>query len=142
MSKAYNKYLHQLHNLKAEIRTIEAKKTKKKWKSYQKAMIDYIMGTTKKVEFEKNGQKILLDLGDEKKGFMHILIRHYKSNDLEAMDIINIFEIYDRGIKLAKDGVSNEYFDVYLKVSNQKQLKLVLNPLDTNLWVVTAYKKS
>ena len=86
-------------------------------------------GTTKKAIFEKNGHKIILSEGDEKKGFMHILLRHYKTNDLEAMDIINIFEIYIKGIKLAEESVSNKHLIVYMKLSNQKEFRLVLNPI-------------
>lgn len=105
-------------------------------------MIDYINGSIKKAVFEKDGNKIILADGDEKKGFIHILLRHYKTNDLEAMDIINIFEIYIRGIKLESEGVSNDHFNVYMKLSNQKEFRLVLNPIDDKSFVVTAYRKN
>lgn len=137
-----SKYINLLDKLKKEIKIIESIKSKKRWKSYQKIMIDYINGTTKKAIFEKNGHKIILSEGDEKKGFMHILLRHYKTNDLEAMDIINIFEIYIKGIKLAEESVSNKHLIVYMKLSNQKEFRLVLNPINENSWVVTAYRKN
>jgi hypothetical protein len=137
-----SKYLSLLKKLQLEIKTIESLKHKKRWKPYQKIMIDYINGTTKKAIFEKDGHKIILTLGDENKGFMHILLGHYKVNDLEAIDIINIFEIYTRGIKLAEEGVSNKHFNVYMKLANQKNLRLILNPINENSWVVTAYRKN
>ena len=136
------KYLSLLKQLKFEIKTIESAKKKKRWKPQQKTMIDYIYGTTDNAVYEKNGIKIVLSLGDKKKGFMHIILGHYKQNDLEAMDIINIFEIFDRGIKLENEGVSNQHFDVYMKLANQKELRLVLNPIDNKNWIVTAYRKS
>lgn len=136
------KFLHLLKKLKSEITTIEARRKKKRWKPYQKAMVDYIFGATDKVVFEKDGAKVVLALGDENKGFMHILLGHYKANELEAMDIINIFEIYDRGIKLENEGVSNNHFDVYMKLANGKDLRLVLNPIGDKSWVVTAYRKN
>jgi len=105
-------------------------------------MIDFINGATKKVVFQKDNKKIILTKGNEKKGFIHILLRHYEKNDLEAMDIVNIFEIYDRGIKLSNEGVSNTHFDVYMKLSKGKDLRLILNPINEDSWIVTSYRKS
>ena len=56
--------------------------------------------------------------------------------------MLYIFEIYIRGIKLAEEGVSNDHFTVYMKLANQKDLRLVLNPINENSWVVTAYRKN
>ena len=137
-----SKYISLLEKLQKEIKTIESIKSKKRWKPYQKIMIDYINGSIKEAIFEKDGHKIILSEGDEKKGFMHILLKHYKTNDLEAIDIINIFEIYIRGIKLAEEGVNNEHLIVYMKLANQKDLRLVLNPVNENSWIVTAYRKN
>ena len=137
-----SKYISLLEKLQKEIKTIESIKSKKRWKPYQKIMIDYINGSLKEAIFEKDGHKIILSEGDEKKGFIHILLKHYKTNDLEAIDIINIFEIYIRGIKLAEEGVNNEHLIVYMKLANQKELRLVLNPLNENSWIVTAYRKN
>ncbi len=137
-----SKYISLLEKLQKEIKTIESIKSKKRWKPYQKIMIDYINGSLKEAIFEKDGHKIILSEGDEKKGFIHILLKHYKTNDLEAIDIINIFEIYIRGIKLAEEGVNNEHLIVYMKLANQKDLRLVLNPVNENSWIVTAYRKN
>lgn len=137
-----HKYHYLLKKLKNEIRVIEARKKKKRWKSYQKLMIDFIDGATNKAVLEENDKKIILFNGDDKKGFIHILLRHYKKNDLEAMDIVNMFEIFLRGIRLENEGVSNRHFIVYMRLSNLKELRLVLNPIADECWVVTAYRKS
>lgn len=137
-----SQYISLLVKLQKEIKMIESARKKKRWKPHQKIMIDFINKATKSAIFEKDDHKIILSEGDKKKGFIHILLGHYKTNDLEAIDIINIFEIYIRGIKLAEEGVSNNHFTVYIKLSNQKDLRLVLNPINENSWVVTAYRKS
>lgn len=139
MSTKYNLLLKQL---KQEISKIEISKKKKRWKNHQKIVIDYIRGATKTAIFEKDGQKIILATGDLKKGFMHILLGHYSKNDLETMDIINIFEIYIRGIKLNLERKSNEHLTVYMKLSKEKELRLILNPINNNSFVVTAYRKN
>jgi len=142
MKKTNFIYLSLLKQLKHEISLIEKLKTKKKWKPYQKIVIDYINGASKYAIYEHNNEKIILADGDPKKGFIHILLGHYKKNELEAMDIVNIFEIFIRGIKLESEGVSNPNLTVYMKLQDQKDLRLVLNKKSDKSWVVSAYRKN
>lgn len=135
-------YSNLLNKLQKEVKNIETAKRKKRWKPHQKIMVDYINGSSKQAILIDNETKIILAEGDKNKGFMHILLGHYKNNDLETMDIINIFEIYIRGIKLASKGVSNNYLTVYMTLKNNKEFRLVLNPINDNSLVVTAYRKS
>jgi len=137
-----SQYSEKLAQLKKEIVAIGNARKKKRWKPYQKAMIDFINGVTTKVEFQVNDMTILLYLGDEKKGFKHILLKHYHPNDLTALDIVNIYEIANRGIKLASEGVSNDNLDVYMFLKNDNNFRLVLKPQRDNSWIVTFYRKS
>lgn len=135
-------YYKKLTRLKKEIIDIENVRKKKRWKPYQKVMIDFINGVTKKAEFEVDDNKIILFLGDERKGFKHILINHYDENDLTTMDIINLYYIFKRSIKLSNAGVSNTGLDVYRFLKNEDDFRLVLKPKDNNTWIVTFYRKS
>jgi hypothetical protein len=137
-----SQYSEKLAQLKKEIVAIENARKKKRWKPYQKIMVDFINGLTKTAEFQINEMKMILYLGDEKKGFKHILLKHYRSNDLTAIDIINIYEIAKRGIKLGTEGVSNDDLDVYMFLKNDNNFRLVLKPQKSNSWVVTFYRKS
>ena len=137
-----SQYSEKLAQLKKEIVAIENARKKKRWKLYQKIMIDFINGLTKTAEFQINEMKMILYLGDEKKGFKHILLKHYHSNDLTAIDIINIYEIAKRGIKLGSEGVSNDDLNVYMFLKNDNNFRLVLKPQKSNSWVVTFYRKS
>ena len=137
-----SQYSEKLAQLKKKIVAIENARKKKRWKPYQKIMIDFINGLTKTAEFQINEMKMILYLGDEKKGFKHILLKHYRSNDLTAIDIINIYEIAKRGIKLGTEGVSNDDLDVYIFLKNDNNFRLVLKPQKSNSWVVTFYRKS
>jgi hypothetical protein len=137
-----SQYSEKLAQLKKEIVAIENARKKKRWKPYQKIMVDFINGLTKTAEFQINEMKMILYLGDEKKGFKHILLKHYRSNDLTAIDIINIYEIAKRGIKLGTEGVSNDDLDVYIFLKNDNNFRLVLKPQKSNSWVVTFYRKS
>jgi hypothetical protein len=137
-----SQYSEKLAQLKKEIVAIENARKKKRWKPYQKIMVDFINGLTKTAEFQINEMKMILYLGDEKKGFKHILLKHYRSNDLTAIDIINMYEIAKRGIKLGTEGVSNDDLDVYMFLKNDNNFRLVLKPQKSNSWVVTFYRKS
>jgi hypothetical protein len=137
-----SQYSEKLAQLKKEIVAIENARKKKRWKPYQKIMIDFINGLTKTAEFQINEMKIILYSGDEKKGFKHILLKHYRSDDLTAIDIINMYEIAKRRIKLGTEGVSNDGLDVYMFLKNDNNFRLVLKPQKNNSWVVTFYRKS
>jgi len=137
-----SQYSEKLARLKKEIIAIENARKKKRWKPYQKIMIDFINGVTQKAEFQINNMKIILYVGDEKKGFKHIVLKHYHPNDLTALDIINIYEIAKRGIKLANAGVSNDNLDVYRFLKSDNDFRLVLKPQKDNSWVVTFYRKT
>jgi len=133
-------YSEKLAKLKREIKTISERKKKKRWKPNQKIMIDFINGVTLEAAFTIKEQQIILFKGDEKKGFRHILEKHYQ-NDLEAMDIINIVVSIEQGIKLANEGVTNENLEVYMHLKNNKEFRLVLKQMEENLWIVTFYRK-
>ena len=134
-------YSEKLKYLKKEIATIISKKSKK-LNTNQKIMYKFIQGQTNKAVFQINEHTIELHKGDEKKGFRHILEGHYKPNDLEAIDILNIADVFKRGIKLHEEGVSNKGLDVYMSTKQQKEHRLVLKKVSDGSWIVTFYRKS
>jgi hypothetical protein len=134
-------YSERLAVLKKEIAIILQKKTKK-LNTNQKIMYKFIQGKTDKAEFNINGQIIILFSGDDKKGFRHIIEKHYKSNDLEAMDILNIIDVFKSGMKLNEEGVSNNNLEVYMSLKKQKEHRLVLKKVEKNTWIVTFYRKT
>jgi len=136
-------YSNRLARLKKEISLITTKKKKQRWKPHQKIMIDFINGVTKKAIFVVNGKTITLFEGDEKKGFRHILIKHYCigcPGEIKTMDILNIADVAQRGLKLANDGVTNSDLIVYQKIHGIIQHKLVLKASGTDDYVITFYK--
>ncbi len=57
------------------------------------------------------------------------------------LDIINIAEVVQRGIKLSKKGVSNSALTVYMSLKKQKEHRLVLKDMKDDPFVITYYKK-
>jgi hypothetical protein len=133
-------HTQKLQQLQKEIQLIYSHKKKKRLKPHQKIMIDFINGATKKAIFQIQSQKVILFMGDEKKGFIHIL-KHYKANDLEALDILNIAEVIERGMLLANEGVSNDAMKVYRHLKGIKDLRLILKKSKDGDWIVSFYKK-
>jgi DNA polymerase III epsilon subunit-like protein len=134
-------YLQRLARLRSEIATIKQRR-KKKFKKDQQIMIDFINGATKYALFEVSGTKIYLRRGDTKKGFEHILLRHYCDKcpgEISTMDILNMVDVVKRGIKLANVGVSNNNLIVFQQIKGSKQLKIVLKPIGDNNLVITLY---
>jgi hypothetical protein len=137
-----NLYWQRLVRLRSETAAIKQKR-KKKFKHDQQIMVDFINGVTEFALFEVRGTKIYLRRGDERKGFEHILIRHYCAGcpgELSTMDILNMIDVIRKGIKLATEGVSNTNLIVYQQIKGMNQLKIVLKPLDEKEWVVTLYR--
>ncbi len=134
-------YSERLAHLKRELSTIQKQK-KKGFKKNQKIMLDYINGKTNTANFLVKDVNILLRKGNVAHGFMHILLKHYKDGDLEAMDILNIAEVAERGIILANEGVSKDDNIVYMFLKSQKDFRLILSPNGDNNLVISMYKKS
>lgn len=72
-------YSERLARLKKDIVTISQRKKKKRWKPNQKIMIDFINSVTQKATFIIHDHTIVLELGDSKKGFKHILERQFET---------------------------------------------------------------
>jgi hypothetical protein len=134
-------YSEKLAILKREISIISGKK-KKKFKRYQKDMIEFIHSRIEKVEFELQGKTIVLEKGDSKKGFIHILEKHYHQNDLETMDILNLPIMFKNALQLINQGISNNALTVYKKLGQQKEHRLVINEITKEKLVVTTYRKN
>lgn len=133
-------YSEKLAQLKKELAIILNKKSKK-LNATQKSIYLFIQGKSDRVVFTCNDKTIVLMHGDDKKGFRHILEKHYSPNDLEAMDILNMMDICKNGMKLNEKGVSNNELTVYMSLKNQKEHRLVLNEIKENYFVVSAYRK-
>ncbi len=134
-------YSERLATLKKEIKAIRGKKSKK-FKKDQQIMINFINGVTTHACFVVGTQTIILYKGDEKKGFQHILEKHFCKGcpgSLTAMEILNMTDIVKQGILLANQGVSNKELIVYQKIKGMNHYKLVLKPEKNGDFVVTMY---
>ena len=134
-------YSEKLATLKREFKQIKESQ-KKPLKLNQKIIYDFVNGVTKNAEFNLSGLHILLKKGDVKKGFVHILLKHYSTNCvgcITAKDILNMSIMIERGIQLNKVGVSNHDLVVYRHIKNGVNHNIVLKKEANNKLVVTMY---
>ena len=134
-----NQYSILLDKLKQEISIISKKK--KKFNKNQKIMINFINGKTNMALFNISGVVVKLAKGDEKKGFKHILLKHYNPKELDTMDILNIIDTYIRGLKLQSVGLGNSYLSAYALIKNQKDIRLIIDENKKPYFVITSYRK-
>ena len=135
-----SRYSERLGHLKKELSVIKSRKNKSFTKN-QKIMFLFINGVTDTATFLIKDMTIILKTGNEYKGFMHILLKHYRYGDLEAMDILNLAEVAQRGIVLSNEGVSNDKNTVYMLLKANKDLRLILNPDNNGNFVISMYRK-
>lgn len=137
-------YSERLAKLKKEIAVekLKRKKRKKKFTDNQILTIDFINGLTNNATFMINGMKVVLYVGDTKKGFKHILEQHYCSGckgEITMLDILN-FDIHlSRAMKLNEEGVSNNFLDVYYYIKGLSRYKIILNKESEGNFVVSYY---
>ncbi len=131
-------YSDKLNILKKEISII--RKKKKKFNKNQKIMIDFINGVINKATFQVNNIMIELGHGDDIKGFKHIMLKHYNKNDLETMDILNMLDVFAKGIQI--ENKSNPYLSAYMRINNQKEYRLIVDENSTPNFIVSSYRKT
>ena len=81
----------KLRDLRTELTKIV--KNKNKLKADEKELYEFVMSNKQYVSFVKENIRTILTKGDEKKGFKHILIRHYGTgadSEISVWDIIRI----------------------------------------------------
>jgi len=57
------------------------------------------------------------------------------------MDILDLPVLFKQAIELTNNGVSNNALTVYMNISNQRRHKLIINEINSDKLVVTAYRK-
>ena len=106
-------------------------------------MIDFINGVTHEAVFNIKNMNVMLQKGDSKKGFVHIIETHYGNGSKGAIDMSDLlnFDLYlQRAIKLNEEGVSNSNLDVYKYIKGMNNYKIVLIKENEGNLTVTFYK--
>ena len=114
-------YKDKLHELRNAIKAL--KLDKRKLEENQLSMLNFIEGKKDTARFVRDNSQAILAIGNERRGFAHILLRHYGEDcegKLSAREILNIsfvlsgrkltdYELNDRdaviGYELTKQNV-------------------------------------
>lgn len=142
MSNAISVYASRLAQLKKELSDIQIdlRQNKKQFNENQQKVYDFVTGKKSLIQFNIEHKQYFIKIGDESKGFMHILLKHYggecKEGKLTARNILNIATT----IKLGSPYTSKK--NGYISISNEfdKIRYIIILNQDTNgCWVVSYY---
>jgi len=141
MSNAISMYAKKLAALRKEISEIHTalRKNKKSFNENQQKVYDFINAKKDIIQFNINGKQYFIKKGNEHKGFMHILLRHYGEEcegKLTARNILNMATTIKMGSQYQSE--KNEYMSIS-NTFNNKRFVIVLSKDRNGHWVVTYY---
>ena len=134
-------YATKLAQLKEEFSEIQTKLRQKKkyFNENQQKVFDFVMGRRELIQFSINQQQYFIKKGNEHKGFMHILLRHYGEEcegQLTAINILNMATTIKMGSLYQSE--KNEYMSISNEFNGTRYI-VVLSRDKNGHWVVTYY---
>ena len=134
-------YATKLAQLKQEFSEIQIKlrQKKKKFNENQQKVFDFVMGRRELIQFSINQQQYFIKKGNEHKGFMHILLRHYRKEcegQLTATNILNMATTIKMGSSYQSE--KNEYMSISNEFNGIRYI-IVLSRDKNGHWIVTYY---
>jgi len=141
MSNSKLSYATKLALLETEFRIIHDKliTKKKSVNENQQKVYDFVTGRSQLIQFSINDKQYFIKRGNDKKGFEHILLRHYGEECEGRLSAVNILNIATT-IKMGSTHVSEK--NDYLSISNEfngKRYIIVLSKDRNGHWVVSYY---
>jgi len=134
-------YAIKLAKLKQEFSEIQTnlRQNKKSFNENQQKVFDFVIGRRELIQFNINQQQYFIKKGNEYKGFMHILLRHYGKEcegQLSATNILNIATTIKMGSPYQSE--KNEYISINNEFNGIRYI-IVLSRDKNGYWIVTYY---
>ena len=134
-------YATKLAQLKEEFSEIQSKlrQKKKSFNENQQKVFDFVMGRRELIQFSINEKQYFIKKGNEYKGFMHILLRHYGEEcegSLTAVNILNIATTIKMGS--AYQSEKNDYVSISNEFNGTRYIIVFSKDRDGH-WIVTYY---
>jgi len=134
-------YATKLAQLKEEFSEIQSKlrQKKKSFNENQQKVFDFVMGRRELIQFSINEKQYFIKKGNEYKGFMHILLRHYGEEcegRLTAVNILNIATTIKMGS--AYQSEKNDYVSISNEFNGTRYIIVFSKDRDGH-WIVTYY---
>ena len=141
MGKNISLYSTKLAQLKKEFNDIQTKlrQKKKSFNENQQKVFDFVTGRRELIQFSINEKQYFIKKGNEYKGFMHILLRHYGEEcegSLTAVNILNIATTIKMGS--AYQSEKNDYVSISNEFNGTRYIIVFSKDRDGH-WIVTYY---
>lgn len=137
----HKEYLKRLNRLRREITKI-VKSNKKTPKEHHNAIVKFVKAP-KSTTFMVNDINVTISPGDKRKGFKHILLRHYCEGcegEITARDIYTIGNIIANGRELTDYELKDNSLMGYAQRKNDEEYKLLLKKRTKDELVITMFK--
>lgn len=145
-------YFRLLKSLQKELSEREKNNRKKNYSfnNNQQSIYNFVMGRKSIIQLDINGKQFFMKKGTSKKGFMHILLRHYVPSDSKtekegmicANDILNISNVIRNGERLEEYEIKDDDLkdkEGYKQHKNGKKHLVILNKDKNGNWFITYY---
>jgi len=134
-------YATKLAQLKQEFSEIQTKlrQKKKSFNENQQKVFDFVMGRRELIQFSINQEQYFIRKGNEHKGFMHILLRHYGEEcegRLSATNILNMATTIKMGSPYQSE--KNDYVSISNEFNGTRYI-IILSKDRDGRWIVTYY---
>jgi len=141
MSNSLSQYARKLAKLREELSEIQTslRQNKKSFNKNQQKVYDFIIAKRDIIQFDINDKQYFIKKGNEQKGFMHILLRHYGEEcegSLTAKNILNIATTIKMGSMYQSE--KNDYLSISNTFNNERFV-IVLSKDRNGHWIVTYY---
>jgi len=144
-------YSEKMAQLKAEFSELDKKRRGKyKFRDYQQAVYDYVMGKRPIIQFEAKGEQYFLKGFKDKhtgedKGFRHIIVKHYSdgcTGCITARDILNIANVAKLGRELTDAEINEPGHKGFQHIANGVTLRLIFKNDGNGNWIISLFQKS
>lgn len=141
MNNDFSIYAKKLAQLKKELSDMQStlRSKKKSFNENQQKVYDFVIGKREVIQFSINEKLFFIKKGNEHKGFMHILLRHYGEDcegKITATNILNIATTIKMGSSFQSE--KNDYMSISNEFNKIRYIVVVSKDKNGH-WVVTYY---
>lgn len=139
-------YKEKMAQLKAELSHIYKEMLHKqyKFKDYQQAVYDFVVGKRSIIQFTINNQQYFVKQGNENGGFRHIIEKHYSDGCvgcITAKDILNMANVIRNGRELTDVEITTKGNLGFEQPKNGTKIRLIYQKDKNGNFIISLFSR-